>query len=220
MFHLRFTPNDISGYTFDFLQVYDRYIIAFENKDKEGKPCPDHYHILIDADYTKKSLSNAVITALKIPKSTRGKNNKYYSLMDNWEDPSYICKYDDIRKSKGFTEKQILDFAIEGKKKYLEKGLIAKNLSVSSPKSPPKVPYQQAVIADAGADWYNYKRLCADTNEEVDKTKICEFVCDAMSKNGKGINQYLVKELAYVILYNDLDYKGYVLSRIKSCFNS
>lgn len=218
MFHLRFTPADISGYTFDFLDVYDKYIIAFEDKNKKGQSVPDHYHILIVTDYGEKSVRDALKTSLKIPKSGRGKNNKHYMLNEDWKDASYVCKYYDIKKSKGYSEKEIMDFAIEGKKKYLSQAGGATNEVRSVEKAPPKLPFQQACIADAAADWYNYKRQCTDNDEHIEITKVCEFVCNAMRKNGKGVNVYLVKELGYAVLYDDLDYKDLILKKVMNNF--
>ena len=117
MFHLRFTPYDISGYTFDFLNIYDKYILAQEDLEDDGTPLL-HYHILIDTDYEVQSVRNAAKTALKIPKSGKGKNNKYYALITDWKDPGYICKYNNVIKSKGFSERQIMDYVISGKKTY------------------------------------------------------------------------------------------------------
>jgi len=211
MFHLRFTPDDISGYTFNFLEKFESYIVARELLDDEGNPLL-HYHILIDTTYGAKSIRDLAKAELKIPQSGKGKNNKYYALIPNWEDPAYICKYDDIICSKGFTEKQILDYAVAGKAKYLDKQRVAtSSASVLASKDPPKLPFQQAVIASAAADWYNYKR----DNTRIDTNALKKFVCDAMRTHGKGINIYMVKELSYAVLYDDLDYRDYVLNKIE-----
>lgn len=213
MFHLRYTPYDISGYTFDFLDKYESFIVAQEDVDDDGSPLL-HYHILVDTDYGVKSLRDDAKAALKIPPAGRGKNNKYYALIEDWKDPGYICKYNNIISSKGFSEKEVMDFVISGKNKYLGKvkgvELSGEVAPATPPKQPPKVPFQQAVIADAAADWYNYKR----DNDDIDKDVLKKFVCDSMRKHGRGINQYLVKELAYAVLYDDLDYRDYVLNKI------
>lgn len=221
MFHLRFTPYDISGYTFDFLEKYEKYIIAKEEIDDNGNPLL-HYHVLVETSYDVQSLRNDAKASLKIPKSGRGKNNKYYAILADWKDPGYICKYNDIQKSKGYSEKEVMEYVISGKQKYLDK---VKATELSGEKAPAvlppkkekivKVPFQQSVIADAAADWYNYKR---NNPNELLITKKCElkqFVCNAMRKHGRGINQYLVKELAYAVLYDDLDYRDYVLKKIE-----
>lgn len=219
MFHLRYTPYDISGYTFDFLDKYQSFIVAQEDFDDDGSPLL-HYHILIDTDYGVKSLRDDAKTAFKIPPAGRGKNNKYYALIEDWKDPGYICKYNNIIRHKGFSEKEIMEYVISGKKKYLDKvkrvELSGEVAPATSPKQSPKVPFQQAVIADATADWYNYKRKCHDNDEEPVRSKVCEFICTAMIKNGKGINQYLVKELSFAILHEDLDYRDLILAKIKS----
>lgn len=210
MFHLRFTPYDISGYTFVFLENYSHYIVAYEDKDKKGNPTQPHYHVLIDTDYGEKSVRDAIKLNLKIPKSSRGKNNAYYCLETEWRDPGYVCKYNDIRNSKGYSEKEIMEFVISGKNKYLRKVEEVELSGEKAPAAPPKIPFQQAVIADAAADWYNYKR----ENADPDIQELKKFVCDSMRKHGRGINQYLVKELAYAVLYDDLDYRDYVLNKI------
>lgn len=225
MFHLRFTPDDISGYTFDFLALY-KHIVACETKDREGNSVPLHYHVLIDTDYDVQSVRNAITAGLKIPKAGRGKNNKYYSLNVKWEDPGYICKYDNIIQSKGYTEKQILEYVISGKKKYLEKvkavELSGEVAPAALPRKPKeiKLPFQQAVIADAAAEWYKYKRqvIEEDSDARAMPVKIVKFVCDAMRKHGRGINQYLVKELASAVLYDDLEYRDLVLRKCEKYF--
>lgn len=224
MFHVRFTPYDISGYTFDFLVFYDKYIIARELYDDEGEPLL-HYHILVDdSELGIQTLRNAVKANFKIPPAGKGKNNRYYAIFDDWKDPGYICKYDDIIRQKGYSEKQVLDYVISGKKKYLDKvkeGEL-RGEEAPAPLSPKKekvvkLPFQQAVIASAAADWYNYKRQCSENDEVIDKNKTIDFVVSAMREHGKGINQYLVTELARAVLYDDLDYRENVLNKIK-CF--
>jgi len=225
MLHLRFTPYDISGYTFDFLELLShKYIVAREDTDDDGNPLL-HYHILIDTEYGIKSVRDAAKTALKIPPAGRGKNNAFYALIPDWKDPGYICKYNDVIRQKGYTEKEILDYVISGKKRYLDK---VKEVELSgekapaapSPKKPKPVPFQQAVIADAAADWYAYKRKCNEEREIIDISMVCDFICSAMVKNGRGINQYLVKELAFAVLHEDLDYRQIVINRVKAYFNS
>lgn len=212
MFHLRFTPYDISGYTFNFLNDFEKYIVAYEDRDKYGKSTVPHYHIAIETDYEKKSISDRAKEFLKIPPAGRGKNNKFYCLNDHWEDITYVCKYDDIRMSKGYTDSQLLNYAVEGKKKYLRFSEVP--VENQRNESVVRIPYQQAVIADAAAKWYNYKREQAQTGEFVDKQTLVLFVCEAMRTVNKGINPYLVKELALAVLFDDLDYRDEVLKKI------
>lgn len=223
MFHLRFTPHELADYTFNFLYFYSKYIIAREDVDDDGNPLL-HYHILVDDDELGvQTLRNAAIANLQIPKSGRGKNNRYYALFDDWKDPGYICKYDNIVGSKGYTEAQILDFVVSGKKRYLSKvdksELSGEVAPADFPKKKDKVikvPFQQLVIATASAKWYEYKRECKEAGKKEDKQLIVDYVCEAMVQNGKGINQYLVKELTYAILHEDLDYRELILRKIKS----
>ena len=226
MFHVRFTPDDISGYTFDFINNYSKYIIAREEFDDEGNPLL-HYHILVDdSSLGIQTLRNAVKANFKIPSAGKGRNNKYYAIIDDWKDPGYICKYNDIIRAKGYTEKEVLDYVISGKKRYLDKvkgtelsGELAP--AVLSPKKEKvvKMPFQQAVIASASADWYNYKRQCRDDGTDVDRNQTIDYVAKAMREQSKGINPYLVAELARAVLYDDLDYREVVLAKLKSFAN-
>lgn len=217
MFHLRFTPDDISGYTFNFLDKFEKFIVAQEDVDDNGSPLL-HFHILIDTTYGIKTIRDSAKEFLRIPASGKGKNNKYYALFDDWKDPGYICKYDNIIKSKGYSDKEIMDYAIAGKIKYLGSNRTSEARTIAEPQTKEKVirvPYQQAVIAEAGAKWYNYKREQAQTGEYVDKNKLVLFVCEGMRTVSKGINPYMVKELALAVLFDDLDYRDFVLNKIR-----
>lgn len=77
-----------------------------------------------------------------------------------------------------------------------------------------KTPYQQEVIAYAAAEWAKHKK----ETEFPDKDKLIEYVCDGMRQQSKGINVYLVRELAYAVLYDDPEYRHCVLSKIKKIF--
>lgn len=214
MFHLRFTPYDISGYTFDFLKSYDKYIIAREHYDDEGNALL-HYHILIDTDLKVKSVRDAAKMYLKIPPAGKGKNNKYYALIEDWRDVDYITKYYDFIDTKGFSQGELLSSAVSGKSKYLDKVKVTELSGDKAPAVPlqnkePKVPFQQAVIASAAADWAKYKR----ESQNIDIDELKKFVCAAMREHGKGINVYLVKEICYAVLFDDLDYREYVLNKI------
>lgn len=213
MYHLRFTPIDLSGYTFDFLKNYKSFAVAYEDKKKNGKSTAPHYHIVIDTDYGEKSVRDAIKAALKIPSAGKGRNNAYYMLNNDWNDVSYIFKYGNIKYSKGFSEAQIMDLIEEGRKKYI---------CIESDPTPdekiPKIPFQQAVITQAAAEWYKYKRRCKDSDEKPSELEVLEFVTQAMRDNGKGINVYLVKECALAVLYDDFDYRNLVLKKIKSTF--
>lgn len=76
-------------------------------------------------------------------------------------------------------------------------------------------PYQQTVIADAAADWMNYKRECNENGTIVEKDYVAELICKHMRLQGRGINEYLVKDLAYAVLYDDLDFRGLILRRVR-----
>ena len=220
-FHLRFTPYDLSGYEFGWLERYTRYIVAREEVDDNGNPLL-HYHILIDTDAHKDSVRDMVKSKLPIPRSGRGENNKYYALIKDWKDPGYICKYNQIQSSKGYGENEIMEFVILGKKKYLDKTdeTPAENsvTAVKSPATPksPRIPYQQQIIAIASADWYKYKKECKEQGFEINKYELIEFVCKAMREVSRGINEHLLKDICNAVLFDDLDYRTQTLERLKS----
>lgn len=232
-FSIRFTPQpkgkdgivlpEISGWNFEYLKRHEKYILAREDKDKMGRSVPVHYHIYIETSYGEATIRQTTKEALRLPAGGRGKNNGYYSLIPDWKDPGYICKYNELLDSKGFTEKELMDYVISGRKKYLEKleRTPAENSVTAGQKSTtaktPRVPYQQQIISIASAEWYKYKRECGYklTAGEA-KDKVIEFVCAAMREVSRGINEYLLKDLVYGVLYDDLDFRETLLNRLKS----
>lgn len=222
LFHLRFTPCDLSGYNFDWLERYHKFIVAQEDLEDDGTPLL-HYHILIETDNAKDSIRDMAKNRLRIPSGNgRGKNNKYYALIEDWYDISYICKYNQILCSQGYSEKELLEFVESGKKKHLNKVVetpaensVTVGSKTSSPKSP-RIPYQQQIIAIASAEWYKYKRQCNEQGFEIDKTQVIEFVCNAMREVSRGINQYLLQDIVNAVLFDDPDYRERTLQRLKS----
>lgn len=81
-----------------------------------------------------------------------------------------------------------------------------------------RIPYQQDVIAGAAAQWKKYRDECRESQETPDRKKVIEMVCNEMRRVSKGINPYLVKELAYAVLYDDLDFREVILEKIKYTF--
>lgn len=231
-YSIRFTPhpvncNDISGWSFEYLKKFEKYIVAREDKDKLGRSVPVHYHIYIETSYGEATLRQKTKESLRLPAGGRGKNNGYYSLIPDWKDPGYICKYNEVVDSKGFTETELMDFVKKGKNKYLDKvestpaeNSVTAGQNSTSAKSP-RIPYQQQIIAIASAEWYKYKRDKKNDSEyfipkdEV-KSVITEMVCKAMRDVSRGINVYLLQDLVYAVLYDDLDYRDILLERLKS----
>lgn len=78
-----------------------------------------------------------------------------------------------------------------------------------------RVPYQQAVVASAAAEWVNYKRKCKELGERPIPNHVVELVCNAMREHGRGINPYMVKELGYAVLYDDLEHRERILNKLK-----
>lgn len=213
-----FTPRDISGYDFGFLSFYEKHIVAFEDHNKEGGETNKHYHVYIETSYGPLTVRNAVKANFKIPAGGKGKNNGYYSLHVNWDDIGYICKYGDIRSSKGFSEEQILEFVVSGKKKYLQKveGGELRGEVAPAPRSEKsvKVIPQQMIISNAACKWFQHKSECSANDTEPSRKMLVKYVCDEIRAAGKGINAYQVRDFCQAVLYDDLDYRDSLLEKI------
>lgn len=85
---------------------------------------------------------------------------------------------------------------------------------VMTEKKPQRIPYQQAVIADAMADWENYKRKQRAEKLNVDLKILTGFVCSAMREHGRGINPHLVRDCVYGILFDDAEYRDRIIRKI------
>lgn len=215
MFHLRFTPDDISGYTFDFLDTYDKYIVAQEDVHDDGSPLL-HYHILVETTYGVKSIRDAAKAALKIPATGRGKNNKYYALIEDWKDPGYICKYNNIIRCKGFSEKEIMEFVISGKKKYLDKvkgtELSGDSVAPAAPSSRTRVSIDKEVIADC-ITFYELRKKSDEGAPTINE--LVKEACRVTRSYGKGINMFKIRDYVHAVLF-DCDNSEYVVNKISS----
>ena len=77
-----------------------------------------------------------------------------------------------------------------------------------------KIPYQQDVISGAAAEWLNYCKSLPETQSpSMDKLK--ELICIEMRRVSKGINIYLIRDIAMAILFDNPDYRQMVLEKIK-----
>lgn len=121
---------------------------------------------------------------------------------------------------KGFTEEEMIKFRLAAVKFY-GKGVHASAASNDRPvtEKTVKVPYQQAVIADAAAEWMNYKRKCIEEGTDPIRSQVVEYICNAMRQHGRGINPYMVKELGLAVLYDDLEHRERILAKLKCEFN-
>lgn len=220
--HLRFTPCDISGYTFNFLCRYDKYILAQEDLDDQ-KQALLHFHIYIETNAHPDSVRDLAKSHLRIPKGgSNGQKNKYYALFKNWDDPSYMCKYNNILESKGYTEAELVSLVVSGKKKYLDKvekspaeNSVTAETKTTTPKSP-RIGVQQQVIALASAEWYKYKKQQAESNKRSDTNDLVEIVCKSYREVARGLNPFQIRDICYAVLYDDLDYREYCLNKIIS----
>jgi len=85
--HVRFTPYDLSGYSFDWIKVMPSVIA-----EEVSVHMVSHYHIAFKTDMCEKTIRNNIVTHFCIPKTGRGKGNKYYSLNNTWQDIDYVFK--------------------------------------------------------------------------------------------------------------------------------
>jgi len=222
-YHLRFTPYDLSGYAFDWLARYDRFICAEEEYDDEGNPLK-HFHMLIVSDNAPNSIRDLAKDRFRIPSGNgRGKNNKYFALFTDWKDPGYICKYNKVLSSKGYSEKELMDFVISGKNKYpvkTEKTPAEDSVTAGSKSKPtaksPRIPYQQQIISIAYADWINHKKKRQEEGIEASPYDLVEIVCKAMREQSRGINAFLLQDICSAVLFDDPDYRERTLLRLKS----
>lgn len=215
MFHLRYTPYDISGYTFDFLNKseYKRYAVAFEDKDKHGQNVQPHYHIYIEADYGIQSIRNDAKDALKIPTAGgRGKNNQYYSLVDKWEDKDYIFKYGDIKKSKGFSQEEINLRTGIGRGKYLKEssGQVLGSAEVKSSAASSRIT-DKDIIADIVFYYETYRREKGLSPSKHDLVRECIRV---LRSYGKGVNPFKVRDYIHAVWWDTEDNREFLVNKI------
>lgn len=205
-FHCRFTPYDISGHTFDFLEEFQKYIVGREDKDKHGNETEIHFHIYIETDYGEKTVRDSIKKHLRIPQGGRGKNNKYYSFIKDWQDPGYMCKWNDVVKSKGYTEREIMDYIVAGKAKYLKLessgNVVETNRVVRKPK-----PNVNKEIQGLLYTWYDeyYK----EHNTTPPKIELVRSAM-AITRQYKGINMFQIRDFCQTVIF---DYGEYIRAK-------
>lgn len=216
-YHIRFTPCDISGYTFEWLNAYSRYVVAYECHSKSnGEPAEPHYHIYIqDVGECESSLRNAVKANFKIPKSGRGKNNKYYQLEKEWKDPDYVFKFGDIRHSKGFSEKEVLDRVVSGKKKYIDKVKSSVQGDTIIYEVTSKKVKRIDLNKELMADLLTFYMLESRTRD-VSVKELISKCCDLILAHGRGINNYQVRDFVNAVLFQKEESRQIVVDKIYS----
>lgn len=106
-YHLRYTPHGLSADIAPFCDKYDKYLIAFEELSKLGKPTKPHFHVYIESGLDMDTIRGDFLKKLCIPKSGRGKNNQYYCLKEWNNNLSYFVKQNNIIASKGISEEEL-----------------------------------------------------------------------------------------------------------------
>lgn len=228
---------DLSGVTHELATKVCRVLIVQHDADKEVNR--DHIHVLFYESLVKQEAIKRLykrITGLEL------KGNKDWSFVEtlptsdrsefwNGDDPvcrneeeifkyiRYIIKGDrnNIKYVRNISDalitKALEDWEVKEKEtKDPEKLFIIEKVK--------KMPYQQEVIAIASAEWFKYKKQLEDEGlgRSPSIGRLIEFVCDAMRQVSKGINPYIVKDIAYGIMYDDLDYRHIVLQKIQKIF--
>lgn len=206
MYHIRFTPYDISGYTFDFLETYSSYIVCYEDKTKSGEPTEPHYHIGIWSDLKDKSIRDDIKTHLKIPATGRGKNNKYYALISGWQDVSYLVKYNNIVKMKDVPD--LLTLVAEGKEKHLKATPPPEGRQ--PPQAAKRVCVDKEIMIALMEFMYAKKR-----NGGYSREDLAAHACTLVRSHGKGINIFKIREYVHGVLWDDEEEgRSWVLNKI------
>lgn len=203
----RFTPYDLSGHTFAFLEKFTRYIVAYEDKNKKGEARNPHYHIFIDTNDGIKTVRDSIKTGLSIPPVGPGKINKYYSCIPEWKDPGYICKWNDIRHSKGFSERELMDLVISGKQKYLQPVEQVNEVEGTTPVvSKPKRVNVNKEIQTQLYCWVD--QYFKDNNVMPPKSEIVERAM-IITRQFKGINIFQIRDFVHTVIF---DYGSWIKS--------
>lgn len=205
------------------IDLYDKFIVAFEDKDKFGDPAEPHYHIYIETEYIDDTVRGHFMRNLNIPKVKRGQGNKY-SMLKPWEGIDYICKYGDIRVSKGFTEEELEKAEIDGKK-YLKNKPINTDIldayadGVAAGKAKGKTTYKNPskdaeIIASLTEWYYGYK---TENDGDAPPLKLLiERACFYTRQHHKGINIFKVRDYVHTVMYEGDDYKKTIIDKIYS----
>lgn len=217
--HLRFTPYDISGYSFDFLDNYEQYACFQEDVDDDGNPLL-HYHIYIqEVNDCEKTLRNAITANLKIPTVGRGQTNKFYALIKSWEDPDYIFKYGNEVRSKGYSEKEILDRIASGRKKYLSKVKPSVQdgntiiYEVAS-KKVTRVNLNRQIIADLNEYYLDRIKELRPLGKSPTYKELVSKCIDLVKGHGRGINKYQIRDFVTEVLCEDERSKEKIVEKI------
>lgn len=207
-FQVRFHPCDLSGHTFTFLDKFNRFILAREDKNKKGETVQEHFHIYIETTDGEKTVRDSIKAGLRIPPSGRGKNNKYYSLIADWKDPGYICKWNEVVKSKGYTEREIMDYVISGKNKYLK--LMGSGNEVEKVTTPVVRKTRINDNKEIQSQLYCWvDEYFKENNVMPDKTKLVHRAM-AITRQFKGINIFQIRDFCHTVIF---DYGEYIRSK-------
>lgn len=215
--HCRYTPYDISGHSFDWLiDKSTRLLIGKETKTKQGEDTEPHYHIYAEIEgVIDDTVRNNLQKSLCIPKGGRGKNNKYYAIDWDWKDPSYVCKYDDVVVTKGFTEPQLLELVVLGKARYLQKEKKEETVVWVQPPKKVSINKDKEIMKEL-YEWYMVQKHADTEMMGPTKKEMIDRCCWLTRKYDKGINPYKIRDLVLAVMYDTGDYAQEVVNKISN----
>ena len=111
---LRFTPLDLSGYSFDWIKQ-ERHIIAKEIGQKTHK---EHYQIYIETNACLKTIRNRIYKNFKIPKGGVGQESAHYAITPDWKDTLYFWKEGNILSQNIVDQRDIPGLIAKAKAKW------------------------------------------------------------------------------------------------------
>lgn len=79
-------------------------------------------------------------------------------------------------------------------------------------------PYQQLCISYATEKWLLHCKEARETKQDPDPELVPDYIMDAMRIHGKGINEYMVRDLGYAVLYDDDSHKDLIRKKMRRHF--
>lgn len=228
--------HDISGTLSIWYDRAERIIVCQHDPD-EG--CARrHLHVgiwnsEIKEDQLKQLFNRHAQEKLKGNEDWSWKHKDHPNGLPNWEDIPIVNGVAMPNNAQQMSNYKYLRYAIKGNKEHVvfSKGISDDLIAAAADDWKIKedkpdviiiehvkktVPgFQQLVIAEAYEDWFHYKKECKEKDELVDTNELKTIVCRAMRKHGRGINMYMVRDLAWAVLYDDIEYRDHVLRRIQ-----
>lgn len=207
-YQIRFTPHDISGYDFSWLDGYPKYAVYSEG----GNGVEHHYHIwLPDIKVSEATLRNQIRKNLRVPPCGKGQANKFYALVADWKDPSYIFKSANCYKIKGITEPERMSLEIQGRSLYVDKASKDSPLTIYevATKKAKRVNLNKEIIGEL-TNWY----LVENKIRPVNKWQVIDKCMTLVKGHGRGINMYQIRDFCNEAMAENEDFRGKLIDKI------